>query len=154
MLVLAIVGAGGIFTGTNPAYTSMELAHHLKASQTKFVISETEILSPVQAAMKELCISESNLRVFNIQGQIVPDGLKSWQELLVANEADWVRFNDLKICEDTPAARLFSSGTTGLPKATTITHRNFIAQHELVFEFYKRPYQVFLPIFGLALRLK
>ncbi|BCR90211.1 uncharacterized protein ACHE_60097A [Aspergillus chevalieri] len=35
MLVLAIVGAGGIFTGTNPSYTPMELEHPFKESYDK-----------------------------------------------------------------------------------------------------------------------
>lgn len=93
--------------------------------------------------MKETGIPESNLLVFDVQSQTVPAGLKSWKGLFSAGEEDWVRFDDLKTCEETAAARLFSSGTTGLPKATTLTHRNFIAQHELVFEIEKRPYQVF-----------
>lgn len=57
-------------------------------------------------------------------------------------EEDWVRFNDLKTAEETTAARLFSSGTTGLPKACKISHYNLIAQHELVFEVHPRPYRV------------
>ncbi|KAB8226882.1 acyl--CoA ligase [Aspergillus alliaceus] len=154
MLALAIVGAGGIFTGTNPAYTSMEIAHHFKASETKFVIAEPEVVGSIQAAMKEMRIQESNLLVFDVRDQTVPTGLKSWQELFSAGEGDWVRFDDLKTCEETTAARLFSSGTTGLPKATEITHRNFIAQHELVFEFNPRPYRlrrlVALPMFHAA----
>ncbi|KAE8378625.1 hypothetical protein BDV26DRAFT_292023 [Aspergillus bertholletiae] len=154
MLVLAINGAGGVFTGTNPAYTPMELAHHIRASQAKFIISEPEIIAPIQAAMKDTGIPESNLLVFNVKDQTVPVGLKSWQGLLSAGEEDWVRFDDLKTCEETAAARLFSSGTTGLPKATTLTHRNFIAQHELVFEIVKRPYQIrrlmALPMFHAA----
>ncbi|OGM48318.1 putative AMP-binding enzyme [Aspergillus bombycis] len=154
MLVLAINGAGGIYTGTNPSYTPMELSHHIRASQAKFVISEPEIIAPIQAAMKETGIPESNLLVFDVHGQTVPAGLKSWQGLLSAGEEDWLRFDDLKTCEETAAARLFSSGTTGLPKATTLTHRNFIAQHELVFEIEKRPYQIrrlmALPMFHAA----
>ncbi|GAB1205298.1 hypothetical protein APSETT445_003971 [Aspergillus pseudonomiae] len=154
MLVLAINGAGGIYTGTNPSYTPMELGHHIRASQAKFIISEPEIIAPIQAAMKETGLPESNLLVFDVQGQTVPAGLKSWQGLFSAGEEDWMRFDDLKTCEETAAARLFSSGTTGLPKATTLTHRNFIAQHELVFEIEKRPYQIrrlmALPMFHAA----
>ncbi|BAE56746.1 unnamed protein product [Aspergillus oryzae RIB40] len=154
MLVLAINGAGGVYTGTNPSYTPMELGHHIRASHAKFIISEPEIIAPIQAAMKETGIPESNLLVFDVQGQTVPAGLKSWKGLFSAGEEDWVRFDDLKTCEETAAARLFSSGTTGLPKATTLTHRNFIAQHELVFEIEKRPYQIrrlmALPMFHAA----
>ncbi|KAF9891853.1 hypothetical protein FE257_003338 [Aspergillus nanangensis] len=155
MLVLAIVGAGGVYTGTNPAYTTMELAHHFKASQTRFVLSEPEILQPLVGAMKEAQIPATHLRVFDTQGQPIPAGLRSWKDdLMTAGEADWVRFDDVKIASETAAARLFSSGTTGLPKAVTITHRNLIAQHELVFETNPRGHAVSrivaIPVFHAA----
>jgi Long-chain acyl-CoA synthetases (AMP-forming) len=38
---------------------------------------------------------------------------------------------------------MFSSGTTGLPKAAIITHYNFIAQHTLTYEISEpKPYEV------------
>lgn len=140
--MLAIVGAGAIFTGTNPSYTPMELEHHFKASQAKFLISEPEILGSLEAAAKGVGIPGSNIRVFNALGQTVPSGMRSWEDLLNAGEKDWVRFDDLKSAQETTAARLFSSGTTGLPKAVTITHYNMTAQHELVYEVHPRPYRV------------
>jgi 4-coumarate--CoA ligase len=45
-----------------------------------------------------------------------------------------VRFDDYETCANTCAMRLFTSGTSGLPKAATSSHLNFIAQHELLFE--------------------
>lgn len=49
---------------------------------------------------------------------------------------------------------MFSSGTTGLPKAVQLTHRNFIAEHTIVFEDYPRPFPstrlLALPIFHVA----
>ncbi|PKY00040.1 putative AMP-binding enzyme [Aspergillus campestris IBT 28561] len=154
MLVLAIVGAGGVFTGTNPAYTPHELAHHFTASDARFVISEPEILPAIQKAMVEKHIPMENLRVFNAQSQPVPADLLSWEDLLAHGETDWVSFDDEKTASDTPAARLFSSGTTGLPKAATLTHRNLVAQHELAFEHNRRPYQISrvvpIPLFHAA----
>ncbi|KAL4864997.1 hypothetical protein BDV12DRAFT_200538 [Aspergillus spectabilis] len=147
MLVLAIVGAGGIYTGTNPAYTTHELAHHFRASETKFVLSEPEILDPIFAAAKEVGIPELNVRIFDTQGQSVPVGKVSWSELFKFGEEDWVKFDDEERQRKTAAARLFSSGTTGLPKAVTITHRNFVAQQELVFEISRL---IAIPLFHAA----
>lgn len=144
LLFLGIVGAGGIFTGTNPTYTLYELAHHLKTAKVRFLISEPEILNNLQAAAKGCNIPQQNLWIFHpLSEQKFPEGSKSWQELLSHGEKDWVRFNDLKTCSTTTAARMFSSGTTGLPKAACVTHHNFIAQHELVHEgSNKKPYDV------------
>lgn len=142
MLVLAIIGAGGIFTGSNPAYTPTELAHHIKASQSKFLFPEPDIMKPLLHAAGQAGVSEQNIWVFDNLGQDIPPGRRSWRQLLHRGEEDWVRFNDLKMASKTTAARLFSSGTTGLPKATTITHYNLIAQHELVLGVHPQPYRV------------
>ncbi|CEJ61952.1 hypothetical protein PMG11_10468 [Penicillium brasilianum] len=142
ILVLAIIGAGGVFTGSNPAYTPTELAHHIRASEAKFLISEPEILKSLLGAAQQTGVSQRNVWIFNNLGQSVPAGQKSWTELLKFGEADWVRFNDLETARTTTAARLFSSGTTGLPKAVMITHYNLIAQHELVLGADPRPYPI------------
>jgi len=120
----------------------MELEHHFKASEAKFLISEPEIVGSLKTAAQAVGILESNILIFNALGQNVPSGFRSWEELFKAGEKDWVRFDDLTTTRKTTAARLFSSGTTGLPKAVTITHYNMAAQHELVFDVHPRPYRV------------
>ncbi|OQE19169.1 hypothetical protein PENSTE_c016G09809 [Penicillium steckii] len=142
ILVLAIIGAGGIFTGSNPAYTSHELAHHIKSSESKFLITEPEILDSLVQASAEVGIPDHHVWIFDNLGQTIPAKRQSWKELLSFGEEDWVRFDDLETARSTTAARLFSSGTTGLPKAVTITHHNLIAQHELVLGVNTRPYPI------------
>lgn len=141
-MVLAIIGAGGIFTGSNPAYTQHELAHHIKASEARFLISEPEVIEPLLRAAADTRIPDHHIWVFDNMGQPIPSKRQSWKELLSFGEEDWARFDNLKSAQSTTAARLFSSGTTGLPKAVTITHYNLIAQHELVLGINPRPYPV------------
>ncbi|OXV05486.1 hypothetical protein Egran_06746 [Elaphomyces granulatus] len=154
ILVLGIIGAGGVYTGTNPAYTSFELQHHLKTAKTRFIISEPEVLGPVLVAIREANIPPGNIWIFDVLGQQLPPGIPSWKELLTHGEEDWLRFDNLKTAQETTAARLFSSGTTGLPKAVVISHRNLVAEHELVFEVNQRPYRttrvVAIPLFHAA----
>ena len=134
VIVLAIIGAGGVWAGTNPAYTEYEITHHLKTAKVKFLISEPEILPPLAKAAKACGIPSERTWIFHPQPQQqVTPGYASWTSLLTQGEEDWVRFDDLQTCRTTDAVRLFSSGTTGLPKAIRGTHRNFIAQHECVF---------------------
>jgi acyl-CoA synthetase (AMP-forming)/AMP-acid ligase II len=106
------------------------------------LISEPEILNNLLSAAKQVGIPREKVWVFDNEAQTVPPDQKSWKTLMKHGEEDWVRFNDLKTAETTTAARLFSSGTTGLPKAVVITHYNLIAQHELVIDLHPRPYPV------------
>lgn len=134
MLFLAIVGVGGIFTGVNPSYTLFELSHHLRTSKAKFIIAEPELLSTIKAAANECKITDANIRIFDVHGQTIPQGYQSWTELLNHGEDDWIRFDNKDISSSTPAARLFSSGTTGLPKAAVVSHYNLVSQHTLAVE--------------------
>jgi acyl-CoA synthetase (AMP-forming)/AMP-acid ligase II len=116
MMVLGIIAAGGIFAGTNPSYTEFELVHHIKTAKTKFFITEPEMLENSLAAVKASGIPQSNVWIFDNLGQSIPSGFKSFKELMNHGEKDWVRFNDEKTAKETTAARLFSSGTTGIAK--------------------------------------
>lgn len=78
----------------------------------------------------------------NLPDQAVPEGFKSWRTLLDHGEEDWVRFDDLETAQSTTAARMFSSGTTGLPKAAYISHYNIIAQHCMINDWKPKPYEV------------
>jgi acyl-CoA synthetase (AMP-forming)/AMP-acid ligase II len=142
MLVLGIIGAGGVYTGTNPTYTHFELSHHIKTAKAKFLISEPDIIQPLMAAARENGIPAHNIWIFDVLGQKLAPGTRSWKELLTHGEENWDRFDNLETSKETTAARLFSSGTTGLPKATIISHHNLVAQHESLFTHNPKPFQV------------
>lgn len=145
IIFLAVIGAGGVATGSNPAYTRAELAHHIRTAKVNFLISEPEIMQNLSAAAEETGIPMSRIWVFDTTAaQRIPEGFRSWRTLLEHGEQDWIRFDDLATSENTTAARLFSSGTTGLPKAVMLSHLNLIAQHTLVFEAFPRSYDVSL----------
>ena len=142
ILILGIIGAGGIFTGTNPSYTSYEIAHHMRTSKTKFVISEPELLESVLSASNNCNIAKSNILILDLVGQAVPESFLSWETLLSHGEQDWVRFHNLEIAKTTEAVRPFSSGTTGLPKAVIMSHYNLVAQHTLTWVDDLRQYSI------------
>ena len=111
MLFLGLVGAGGIFSGSNPAYTPYEIEHHVRTAQVKFVIVEPELLEPILAGSKGV-VDRQNIFIFNVQGQDVPSGYRSWEWLLQQGEEDWIRFTGAEKCRTTSVARLTTSGTT------------------------------------------
>lgn len=155
MLVLGIVAAGAVFTATNPAYTAREMKHHIKASDAQFVITEPEMLPTILEVANKSDVNIKDIWIFHpLKDQKVPAGQKSWEELLTKGESDWVRFDDERLARETTAFRLFSSGTTGLPKAVDISHLNLMAQHVAVSEYKPKPYQpisiIPLPMFHVA----
>lgn len=154
ILFLGVIAAGGVFVGTNPAYTPYELKHAFKIAKVKWVFCAPDLLAPVEKAMSELSLSKDCLALFNPDGNGATPGYKQWSDLLVHGEQDWIRFNDLRKAKETEASRMFSSGTTGLPKAASVSHHNLIAQHVLVFEANPRPWRacrlLSLPMFHAA----
>ena len=154
MAALSLMGGGGIFSGVNPGYTPHELAHTLKIAKVKFVFVLPGLLEATLKATDQVGIPRERVIIFNPNGEEAPEGFLQWKDLLSHGEADWVRFDDLKTAKYTPAARLFSSGTTGLPKAADLSHYNLVAQHTLVYETNPRPWVrtaiLALPMFHAA----
>lgn len=155
---LGVVAAGGVYAGTNPAYTQHELTHTTKIARVKFVLTQPSLVNNILKAAEDNGISKKNVIIFNPEGHHdpgkTPEGYLQWNDLLQHGEADWVRFNDYDKAYLTGAARLYSSGTTGLPKAAELSHLNLTAQHMLVYETNPRPWKVrrllALPMFHAA----
>jgi 4-coumarate--CoA ligase len=120
------------------------LTHAIQTAKIRYFISEPDLLPNVISAAKATGLPLSNIFVFDIHPTSIPapSDIRSWTWLQTHGTADWARFNDKETSASTIAARLFSSGTTGLPKALNMSHYNFIAQHTLVMEHRPRPYAV------------
>lgn len=139
---LGIVAAGGVFAGTNPSYTPAELEHSFREANVRFCIVDPALIERVWIATAKTGIPDSNIFAFDVHGEPVPAAIRSWRTLQDHGEMDWERFDDIETAKRTPVARLFSSGTTGLPKAMDMSHYNCTTQHTLVMEYRPRPYEV------------
>nr|OQO31797.1 hypothetical protein B0A51_00699 [Rachicladosporium sp. CCFEE 5018] len=155
IFLLGVVAAGRVFSGTNPAYTPYELSHALKISKARFVLVQPDLIDGVLKASRDVGLPEKNIVIFNPHGERSLPGYAQWSDLLQHGEQDWVRFDNLETTKNTTAAMLFTSGTTGLPKAAMLSHYNLIAQHTLVYEAPPRPYKAVrvlaLPMFHAAM---
>jgi 4-coumarate--CoA ligase len=132
MLFLGGIGAGGIFSGTNPAYKPFEVAHHIKTAQVKFFLVEPELLASILPSAEAAAIPRSKIFIFHTKPhQKVPQGFRSWEWLLQQGEQDWDVITDLETLKTTEVARLTTSGTTGLPKTAMQSHYNATSYHAM-----------------------
>jgi acyl-CoA synthetase (AMP-forming)/AMP-acid ligase II len=106
--------AGGINTTINPLYTVDELAQQLKDSGASFLVTIPLFLPNALEAAKRMGIKE----VF-VMGE--GEGATPFSELLQGDGAMPTIVFDPK---NDLVAMPYSSGTTGLPKGTMLTHYN------------------------------
>jgi 4-coumarate--CoA ligase len=160
MAFLGIISFGGVFSGVNPSHTYFEILHAFQTADVKALIVEPHLLPIALEAASQASVPRKHVFIFDYDtphtqpwhpsevqgkgsgGEEMWDGLASWRALLCHGECGWIAWDDEQRSKDTTAARLFSSGTTGLPKAVEMTHYNFVAQHTLVMEYKPRDYEV------------
>jgi fatty-acyl-CoA synthase len=134
---LASAHLGAILVTINPAYRLAELEHALKLSGCRALIlaprfKTSDYLDMIRALAPELatcapgqlrCERLPDLRLV-ISLSEPATGMMAYDALLLANPADAPTGEGL-VSSD-PINIQFTSGTTGLPKGATLTHRNIL----------------------------
>ncbi|KAL4988526.1 hypothetical protein BDW68DRAFT_91024 [Aspergillus falconensis] len=166
-LFFSVIGAGGVFMGSNARSQPQELEHLVTLAEPKLIITNREALPTVLNVStskgmlpSQVCLLDDSAseHIAQLVGSgtapYIDSGDESYlnfAQLLGYGENDWITFNDEMIAKSTPAAMFSTSGTGGLPKAAVLSHHAIVCQHLTIA--YDVPYAVSrlmsLPMFHL-----
>ncbi|MFX1410260.1 MAG: AMP-binding protein [Promethearchaeota archaeon] len=141
----ATVKIGAIATGINPTYKPLEVLHHLKLTNAKVLIT----LDFLYGELAQSIINKTNVEMVIYTNLVdLASGLPGWKKLLgkmlgkiPKGKVDFpgaIKFLDLVMTEPNlpkvdfdpithPATYIMTGGTTGVPKATVLTHFNLVS---------------------------
>lgn len=103
------------------------------------MLASPNTLEVALLAAKTCGIPESRVFLLDFETEVTPSTHQSWRRLLDHGETDWVRPPHP---DETPAALVSTSGTSGLPKAAIIPHSFFVSQGRYQEEISKTRYRV------------
>ncbi len=116
-IILACLKLGAVRTGVNWRYSSDQMLHILRDSDTKVAFVQANCLEPLEDHLREL--NREGCELVGFQGNhSLPH---SYEPFLSGGEPN----PELPpLTDDDPAMYIYTSGTTGRPKGAVITQRN------------------------------
>ncbi len=143
VVLFGTLKAGAVAVPLNPAYTPGELLSQLNDSGAETAVALNTVALRVQEAMpgtpvKRLVVTQMQEylsplmslmlgvkeRTEGLAADLQSDGIYRFADLIKSSP---VEYTQSEIGPDDPAVLLYTGGTTGTPKAATLTHRNLVA---------------------------
>ncbi|MBN1801783.1 MAG: AMP-binding protein [Candidatus Lokiarchaeota archaeon] len=141
----ACLKIGAVATGINPTYMPLEVLHHIETTEAKFlvtldalyptlikpIIDKTKIEKIIYTNVADLASGIPNaLKVLGKLIKKIPKGKVDFEHSYKFTDLLLTPVNlpkvDINPVEDT-ATYIMTGGTTGVPKATNLTHFNIIS---------------------------
>ncbi|KAL9565040.1 hypothetical protein ACKAV7_010829 [Fusarium commune] len=116
VIVLGAICAGGIFTGANPGYTSIELSQHLTVSGVTCIFTDSKRIKAAVEAAGAAGLPRTSIVLLDSDGESAFGDIQSIHDLLISPHP-WEIIKDPQVLSEKVAVLNFSSGTTGNPKA-------------------------------------
>ncbi len=125
---IAAASIGAVVSPMNPAYKDREIAYQLENSEAKAILVQRELVPMLQQVLHDK--SFPNLKHFLVTGDHAPEGLpEAIPFAKLMRESSPKPPLHVEISGDDLLALPYSSGTTGFPKGTLLTHRNLTSNN-------------------------
>jgi acyl-CoA synthetase (AMP-forming)/AMP-acid ligase II len=119
---------GAVITPMNPLYKEREMAYQLENSEARAILIRPEMLPLLQRVLSQESLP--NLKHIIVLGEQVPEDMPdalTFATLLKRGSPK--RPKPVEISGDDMIVLTYSSGTTGLPKGTMLSHHNLATNH-------------------------
>ncbi|MBN8847775.1 MULTISPECIES: AMP-binding protein [unclassified Sphingomonas] len=128
VIQFATARIGAILVNINPAYRVTEVEYALNKVGCAMLVTAARFKSSDYLAMlREIWPAKvPGLRLIVTLGSDAHDGFLPWGELRVAPDAPALTAAETALDPNDAINIQFTSGTTGLPKGATLTHRNIL----------------------------
>lgn len=125
---IAAASIGVVVSPMNPAYKEREIAYQLENSEAKGILIQRELLPLLRVVIGQSRFPE--LKHVIVTGASVPDEMpEAIPFARLMRESSPKAPPHVEISDDDLLALPYSSGTTGFPKGTMLTHRNLVANN-------------------------
>ena len=128
VIQFATARIGAILVTINPAYRTSEVAHALNTVQCSVLVTTDRFkTSDYIAMLREIWpLHVPGLRLVVTLGDAAHTGCLRWDDLARPADAAAIDAAGAALSPDDAINIQFTSGTTGLPKGATLTHRNIL----------------------------
>uniref|UniRef100_A0ACD5TM45 Uncharacterized protein n=1 Tax=Avena sativa TaxID=4498 RepID=A0ACD5TM45_AVESA len=125
---LAVLAAGGIATTMNPSSSRAEIADRLRETCPSLVLASRDNAAKLPPSAAPVVLVPETF-------PSADDEFAPFRALLDSDVTATDEFPSAEVGQDSAAAVLYSSGTSGRSKGVVLTHRNLIAMVELFVRF-------------------